>query len=310
MMAQPPFPIPKEVIDWIRSVFAEVNQRTSAKLSRLPNVHESSLDMTLIEQLSRYAAPFRFPSDWLLRLDTHFLGGPRYWGAWEIADIGVIVIFRTRGIVMRTKIALLQSKRLYPVEAETPSEDQLIDYEVGFARLLETEQEFKSAVKTRNFTFSEDSRYRALEYQGDQYKAILKYIEQSEIPVHYLFHNPLALPLRATLPVEVDKSSTDGGPCQIGCRVVGARTLDSRFSAAKLKKLENPSFAHVLGKAKEIDNAAWRLEHFIVDLLMGCKEGYVGGTTPMEDANLFRVFSRRSGPISAAISISIDSPEG
>lgn len=266
--------------------------------------------MTLIEQLSRYAAPFHFPSDWLLRLDTHFLGGPRYWGTWEIADIGVIVIFRTKGVVKQTKIALLQSKRLYPIEAEAPSEDQLIDYEVGFARLLEAEQEFKSAVKPRNFTFSKDSRYRAFEYQGDQYKAILKYTEQSEIPVHYLFHNPLTLPSRATLPVEADKSASNGGPCQIGCRVVGAQTLHSRFSAATLKKLENPSFAHVLGKAKQIDNTAWRLEHFIADLVIGCKEGYVGGTTPMEDANLFRVFSRRSGPISAAISISIDSPRG
>ena len=47
-MSSAPFPIPAQVTTWIKSVFAEVNQRTSAKLSRIPNVHESSLDMTLI----------------------------------------------------------------------------------------------------------------------------------------------------------------------------------------------------------------------------------------------------------------------
>jgi len=127
-----PFPIPAQVTTWIKSVFAEVNQRTSAKLSRIPNVHESSLDMTLIE-LSHYAAPFRFASAWLVRLETHYLGGPRYWGTWEIADIGVLVVFRRKGVVQYTKIALLQSKRLYPIEAEAPAEDHPLDYEIGFA---------------------------------------------------------------------------------------------------------------------------------------------------------------------------------
>jgi hypothetical protein len=66
--------------------------------------------MTLIEQLSQYAAPFRFSSDWLVRLETHYLGGPRYWGIWEIADVGLLVVFRRKGVVERTKLALLQSK--------------------------------------------------------------------------------------------------------------------------------------------------------------------------------------------------------
>ncbi len=309
-MSSAPFPIPAEVTVWIRSVFAEVNQRTSAKLSRIPNVHETSLDMTLIEQLSQYAAPFRFSSDWLVRLETHYLGGPRYWGAWEIADVGLLVVFRRKGVVERTKIALLQSKRLYPIEAEAPAEDHRVDYEIGFGRLLQAEQEFKSTVQRRDFTFSDQSRYRALEFEGEQYKAILEYIGKQKIPVHYLFHNPLRLPSRATLPVEAAKNAANSGPCEIGCRVVGAEVLDSRLKTAKLKKLGNPSFAQVVGTTEALDMACWRLEFFVVDLLIGCQEGYRGGINPMEDSKLFTVFSRRSGPISAAISITIDTSAG
>ncbi len=309
-MSSAPFPIPAEVTAWIRSVFAEVNQRTSAKLSRLPNVHETSLDMTLIEQLSQYAAPFRFSSNWLVRLETHYLGGPRYWGAWEIADVGILVVFRRNGVVERTKIALLQSKRLYPIEAEAPAEDHPTDYELGFGRLLQAEQEFKSTVQRRNFTFSDQSRYRALEYKGEQYKAILNYIVEQKIPVHYLLHNPLRLPSRATLPVEAAKNTADSGSCEIGCRVVSAEVLDSRLNVVKLKKFENPSFAQVAGTTETLDTACWRPEYFVADLVIGCQEGYRGGINPMQDSKLFIVFSRRSGPISAAISITIDASAG
>src|SRR3954468_15869758 len=131
-MAEVPFQIPPDIINWIRTVFAGVNRRVSEKLTRVPTSHETSLDITLIEELSRYVAPFRFLSNWIVQLETHYLGGGRYWGRWEIADIGVLVIFRRGGITQQTKIALLQSKRLYPVEAQSQAEDHPIDYEVGF----------------------------------------------------------------------------------------------------------------------------------------------------------------------------------
>ena len=51
--------------------------------------------------------------------------------------------------------------------------------------------------------------------------------------------------------------------------------------------------------------------HFVADLVIECnKEGYIAGTNPMEDEGVFEVFNRRSGPIFAAISISIDAPAG
>jgi hypothetical protein len=81
-----------------------------------------------------------------------------------------------------------------------------------------------------------------------------------------------------------------------------------RRPAFALNKPANPSFAQIGGIPWDAD--FWTLHNFVADLVLGCKEGHRGGTDPMSDENLFRVFNLRSGPISAAISITIDAPEG
>jgi len=134
-------PIPDDVRDWVRHVFETCSSRTSRKISRIPTVHETSLDLTFIEHFSQFAAAVRLPSEWLIRVDTHYLGGGRHFGQWEIADIGLIVLFRRGGRLVRSKVALLQAKRLYPVEQDF-SEDKPVDYAVGFGRLLEPDEEF------------------------------------------------------------------------------------------------------------------------------------------------------------------------
>lgn len=201
-----PFAIPEAVLDWIRSVFELVNERTWRKLSRIPTAHETSLDLTVIEQLSQVASPFRLASDWLVRIDTHYHGGGRHFGEWEIADLGTLVIFRRAGTVMRTKIGLLQSKRLYPDELSVEAEDQPIDYMVGFGRLLHSDSEFRMATRDRRFSFSQDSKYRALEYRGKQYARVLEYQDREKIPVHYLFYNPLAIPSSQTIPITAQEA--------------------------------------------------------------------------------------------------------
>ena len=72
-----PFAIPESIIDWIRDVFAQVNRRSAATLSRIPTTWETTLDHSLIAHLAEFAAPFRFASDWVINLDTHFLGQNR-----------------------------------------------------------------------------------------------------------------------------------------------------------------------------------------------------------------------------------------
>lgn len=125
-MSALPFAIPDHVVDWISDIFEQVNQRSASTLSRIPTTWETTLDHSLIGHLAEFSAPFRFPSNWVVNLDTHFLGGGRYWGKWEIADIGLLIVFRRSGHVISTELALLQSKRLYPkevdVELAVPSE--------------------------------------------------------------------------------------------------------------------------------------------------------------------------------------------
>ena len=120
------FPIPDDVRDWVRHVFAACGSRTSRKISRIPTVHETSLDLTFIEHFSQFASAVRLPSEWLIRVDTHHLGGGRHFGQWEIADIGLLVLFRRRGRLIRPKVALLQAKRLYPVEQDFSEDEPVV----------------------------------------------------------------------------------------------------------------------------------------------------------------------------------------
>ena len=308
-MAAPPFVIPEVVIDWIRDVFAKVNQRSSSTLSRIPTTWETVLDHSLIGHLAEFAAPFRFPSNWVVNLDTHFIGGGRYWGSWEIADIGILIVFRQKGQILGTKLALLQSKRLYPDEVENATDIHPIDYRVGFGRLLASDSEYRSTVKARTFHFSTDSKYRALEYAGDQYAAVLKYTASYGIPVHYNLYHPLTVPWTTELPAAAD-GQTALPDLAVGCRVINAAALETKLERTGIAKAQHPSFEQIAGGPDPWDLDFWTLHHFVADLVIGCKEGYIAGADPTKDEGLFRVFNLRSGPISAAISINIDLPGG
>src|ERR1700744_6718 len=111
-MTMPQFP--REVISYVRSVFGQANKRISEKIARVPNCSEPSLDLTLIEHLTQFAAPYVVAPGWVVRLDIHFLGGLRHFRHWEVADIGLLVFAKQGSTVVAQKVALLQSKRLYP----------------------------------------------------------------------------------------------------------------------------------------------------------------------------------------------------
>src|SRR5690242_12768113 len=104
-------PIPEAAYDWVRTVFAAANRQASTALSRVPTLHEPELDMQLIAALNQ-APPVAGIDGWTVYIETHFLGGRRHFMNWEVADIGLLVIFRDRGRVLRIKVGLLQSKRL------------------------------------------------------------------------------------------------------------------------------------------------------------------------------------------------------
>lgn len=298
--------LPPEVTAWLVNVFRSCNERTSAKLTRMPTEHEPSLDFTLIEHLSQFSAPFRFPSDWVVRIQTHFLGGRSRFYGWEIADIGLLVVFRHVGRVALTKVALLQSKRLYPSEQQL-DEDRTMEYRIGFGRLLESDAWWASVIEERTFAFTEQSEYRALKIDDDQYKHIAEYEATYSIPVHYLFYNPWNIPWSVEIPAQANGEIS--GNCEVGCRVLPARELRN---AMVEKERGAPSYYELktLLEAPFVSTphqAGWRLEHFVVDLLLECHAGYV--TNSPSDPGLEQVFYGRSAPISAAIAITIDVPE-
>src|ERR1043166_2302634 len=79
-----------------------------------PNAPEESLDLTWVEYLSHFSSPVVLDSNWVVKVESHYLGGLRHFYTWEIADIGILVFLRFGGARNKSKVALLQSKRLYP----------------------------------------------------------------------------------------------------------------------------------------------------------------------------------------------------
>ena len=110
----PSIELPVDVVDYIRGIFATANHMLSDRIERQPNVHEESLDLAFLDAVSAYSGPHKTKSDTVVDIDIHFVGGGWHFERWEVADIGLIVIFRRLSNILRTKIILLQSKRLYP----------------------------------------------------------------------------------------------------------------------------------------------------------------------------------------------------
>jgi hypothetical protein len=157
--------LPDQILSWVRSVFAACNARTTEKLSMSPNAPEESLDLTWIEHVSGFSSPVTMDSGWLVKIETHYLGGMRHFRRWEIADIGVLVHLRLGEKGRRSKVALLQSKRLYP-DGTPIREETLVDYEIGFARLADPEDEVLSMGFDTEFRFTEESRVTGSSSRG------------------------------------------------------------------------------------------------------------------------------------------------
>jgi hypothetical protein len=59
-----------------------VGRFSRAIVTRVSTTHETSLDMAFIEHFASIAAPFLFPSGWVVEISTHYLGGGRHFGDW------------------------------------------------------------------------------------------------------------------------------------------------------------------------------------------------------------------------------------
>lgn len=299
MTVLPPFPV--EVHRYVANVFRKANRRTCEKLARVPNCSEPSLDLTLIESISQYAAPCLVAPGWAVRLDVHFLGGLRHFRTWEIADIGVLVLAKHFGTVVAQKVALLQSKRLYPAMGAIHEESEE-DYRIGFGSLLPAAPVTPSLALAHTYQFDVQCKYKALRVRDGQYKAIESYEFSRQLPVHYLFYNPWKVPVTYKYPASGKVKL--GRMANGGCRVIPSKSIRAAF--ASMPNNHQPSFEEVGGLVLggKTHHQGWRLEHFIADMVMKCKAG--ASFESLEDDNIFALFNRRSGPIAAALAVTIE----
>lgn len=191
---------PPEVHRYVSKVFTDANRRLCEKIAHVPNCSELSLDMTLVEHLSQYSGPQVVAPGWAVRIDVHYLGGMRHFYGWEIADIGLLLFAKKAGAVISKKVALLQSKRLYPNQQGIIEETEG-DYQIGFGRLLPGSSLMPSIARPHTFNFNDQSVYKALSVGDQQYKAIESYEAKRQIPVHYLFYNPSSIPASYHFPI-------------------------------------------------------------------------------------------------------------
>jgi hypothetical protein len=295
--------IPQEIVDWFRGIFADVNRRLCEKMCNVPGTPETNFDLAFIEHLTNYAAPRKFKSDWAIRIDTHYLGALRHLNNWEVADIGVFVFFTKNRKVVRRKVALLQSKRLFPLKGDVEHLEEY-DYRIGMARIAAKGTNLASMMAQRVYEFTEACRYKSLMKVSDQVAAITAHVEQYGIPVHYLFYNPPTVPLKVIVPLTRHNAVTK---IDVGARVVPVARL-YEFLDAK-GKTYSPSLADSKSLMSDPDAKpyGWRLEHFMADLLLGCRQGH--RYTRDDDIPIEALFYRRSGPIAAAIAVTVEMPE-
>lgn len=296
--------LPPAAVDWVRDVFARVNHKVTATLSTIPTHHEPQLDMQFIAALDQTPAVTSVDG-WTVYIETHFLGGRRHFYNWEVADIGLLVVFRDRGAVRRIKVGLLQSKRLYPKEL-LAVEDHQVRARVGFGALMQRPEAFRALAAGRRFTFNSASKYLAIARGSEQYRALEAYEKMSGIPVYYLLYNPVVVPWTARVPlVEVPELP----PLDAGCRVVRAEALHT--SLQNRTDNYNPTYANVRSLKAPFEGphqGGWRLEHFVADEMLACREGFIA--TDETDPKLEQLFFARSGPISAAVAITVEAPQG
>lgn len=298
--------IPEDVKQYVRKHFAKCNKGVASDLSLFPAIHEESLDMNLIAYWSKIQGPVKLKSNWTVRVDAHFIGGGRHFGTWEVADIGLMLVFRRKGKVIRSKMAFLQSKKLYANSLVFKKDNPYIR-RFGMGRLLVTEEEHDEIITPRLLHFTEASKYNAFEKDSEQQQAMKSFQERYGMKMYYLLYNPLNIPYSIKMPVETHPKF---GKNEIGCRVIPKEFLDEALSTYPGK--HKPSFGDIkymlsgefLNKKHD---AGWRLEHFIVDLMMGCKEGIIDDSPNFE--TMVRFMNDKRSPMSSSLSITFDTDD-
>ena len=170
-------------------------------------------------------------------------------------------------------------------------------------KLLDTDEEH-SDVSTKTMLFNRSSKYMALKKGSRQQESMSYFEKEFNMKMYYLLYNPMSIPHSIISPYE---GSFHGIDNKIGCRVINKASLDAAMKS--LPNNHSPSFndlkRKLKGDYKQSKNVGgWRLEYFVVDLLIGCSEGLIDDSPNFK--TLTKILNAKVAPISAAFSITID----
>ena len=291
--------IPNDVVDYVRMVVRYASDQATERISNQPNVRETSLDDMLVTSIGRFSAPKRLPSNTIVKIEVHNIGGLRQWRRWELADIAFVVHVSTGGNPLVQKIGLLQSKRLYPENSDVDADDP-VEFFYGLNGLLDPPELTTPSLRPTTYKFTDNSIYGAISPNDEQLKRIHEFHEKFGESVFYLLYHPHEIPFEHTLPA-TSYHAVSFPP--LGPRVVRTRAIEGVLDHASVST-RSPSFKDVRSSAGH-DN--WRLEIWAAELLLRCK---LGRQYSSEDQELItRLVRRRTGPIGAAIRINIGLPD-
>jgi hypothetical protein len=172
----------------------------------------------------------------------------------------------------------------------------------GFARLADPEDLRTSIAVEAELEFNEDCRFGALAASSDQVGAISEYQSENDLLVYYQFYNPWSVPTVQRIPLA--SYGRPSGELTHGVRVLPASQVHELLGTQVGG--HQPTLRELGTIGDGTFTYGWPLEYFAGELFLKCHEG-----SPFETIGEDRIqnlFYRRSGPISAAIAITVEEP--
>jgi hypothetical protein len=205
-----------------------------------------------------------------------------------------------RETLIAKKVGLLQSKRLYPDNNDVENDEDEFDVAWGMNRFIRREDKQAIGTLHSQFSFSEDSVYGAMRAGSHQVQAIDSLNRDFGKAVYYLLYNPNEIPISISYPLKER--------IRLGSPAIGGRVLDADHvhqALAQLKEGEFPTYVTLMQSAS---TSNWRLETWAADLLLTCQVGEQFDASRDDQVRYF--LERRTGPIGAALAVSITLSDG
>jgi len=152
-----------------------------------------------------------------------------------------------------------------------------------------------------DFRFDEDCAYNQITPGSEQVERIDEYERDVKLKVYYHLYNPWSIPFEQRIPL-AQYVEYDGQP-EIGVRVIPSRTIHATLDTES----RHPPRLRDLEALEGLPPRGWRLEEFVCDELLACREG--DRFQSIGDDRIQALFNRRSGAIAAAIAITIEAPQ-